>query len=84
MNIGHHFLMLRKGFSPTPKSIYLRTHPTMQLLPGMMHERTLAHCLISEAYNNGRLYQQAPALQNYAVSLLLYMSDKRQYRCTGI
>ena len=43
-------------------------------------ERALVHYLIAETYS---FYQQAPALQNYAVSPLPYISDKSVYRCTG-
>ena len=46
----------------------------------IMHERALVHSLFAETYS---YYQLAPALQNYAASPLLYISDKRIYRCTG-
>ena len=49
----------------------------------MMHKRALVHYLIAETYINGRFCQQPPALQNYAVTPLPFMSDQRQYRCTG-
>ena len=49
----------------------------------MMHKRSLVHYLIAETYNNCSFYQQAPVLQNYAVTPLLLMSDQRQHRCTG-
>ena len=41
---------------------------------------SLKHILRS---GNNRCYQQIPALQNYAVFPLLYVSDNRKYRCTG-
>ena len=48
-----------------------------------MYGGALVHYLIAETYKNGRFYQQSPALQNNAVSPLLYIRDKGQYRCTS-
>ena len=68
--------MVRKGISPTPNSkinAKASSHVTT-----MMHERSLVQHLIAETYNNGRFYQQTPALQSSAVYPLLYRSDKSQ------
>ena len=57
--------MVRKGISPTPNSkinAKASSHVTT-----MMHEKSLVQYLIAETYNNGRFYQQTPALQSSAV-----------------
>ena len=73
--------MVRKGISPTP-SFIISAKPSDQVTK-LMHERALVHYLIAETHNNGRFYQQAPALQNYAFSPLLYIGDKSQHHSTG-
>ena len=46
--------------------------------PTMMHETALVHYLIAETYYNCRStgMEQAPLLQGFAASPLLYISDK--------
>ena len=72
--------MVRKGISPTPNSII--SAKASDHVTTMMHERAVVHYVIAETHNNSRFYQQAPDLQNYAVSPCC-ICDERQQRCTG-
>ena len=72
---------MRKGFSPTLN--FIKSAKASDHVTTVMYGGALVHYLIAEAYKNGRFYQQSPALQNNAVSPLLYIRDKGQYRCTS-
>ena len=55
LNIGHYLLMVRKGISPAPNSTVsaeASNHVTTRV-----HERSLAHYLIAETYDNGRFHR---------------------------